>query len=121
MDIFPEQYELISLFESEPVLTDANVPWPYNRLQFTRTIGESIVECIIEPGYETLKFRWLQRGTEVLNLDLRCVSGITVECKDGREALVVLFPEGWGALPIRIQLAPAIHVSWGTTQDLYKP
>ena len=118
MNIFPDQYELISLFESEPVLADAKVPWSYNRLRFTRTIGDSTVECIIEPGYETMKFRWVQGDTKVLDLDLHAVSGITVECEGGREALVAHFREGRGVSPVRIQLAPAVHVSWGTTTGL---
>ena len=118
MSPFPDEYELISLFESEPVLADAKVPWTYNHLRFTRTIGESTVECVIEPGYETLKFRWVQSGTEVVSLDLHWVSGITVECEGGREALVAQFRERHGVLPVRIQLAPTIHVSWGTTQEL---
>ena len=118
MNIFPDQHELISLFESEPTLADAKVPWTYNRLQFTRTIGDSTVECIIEPGYETLRFRWSQRGAEVMDLDLRWVSGLTVEYKDGREALVAQFRDRSGVSPLRIQLTPSIHVSWGTTQEL---
>lgn len=118
MKPFPDQHELIALFESEPVLTDAKVPWTYNHLQFTRTIGDSTVECAIEPGYETLRFRWLQRGVEVMDLDLHWVSGLSVECEHGREALVAHFRERGGRLPLRIQLAPNIHVSWGTSSEL---
>jgi hypothetical protein len=116
---FPEQYELIALFESEPVLTDAKVPWTYNHLRFTRAIGDNTVDCAIEPGSETLRFRWLQHGAEVLDLDLRGVSGVTVECESGREALVAHFRKDRGVWPVRIQFTPAIHVSWGTTQELY--
>jgi len=77
MNVFPDHHELMSLFESEPTLVDAETPWTYNRLQFTRTTGDSAVECIIEPGCETPRFRWSLRGTEVM--DLRWVSGLTVE------------------------------------------
>ena len=118
MKIFPDQYELIGLFECEPVLADAKVPWTYNRLQFTRTIADSTVECIIEPGYETLRFRWSLRGSEVMDLDLRWVSGLTVESEQGCEALVAQFRDRSGVSPLRIQLTPSIHVSWGTTQEL---
>ena len=117
MNIFPEQYELIGLFESEPVLADVGVPWTYNRLQFTRTIGESSVSCVIEPGYETLRFRWFLRDIEVMDLDLRWASGLTVESEVGREALIADF-RGQGFSPLRIQLKPSIHISWGTTNDL---
>jgi hypothetical protein len=115
MKPFPDQHDLIALFESEPVLTDAGVPWCYNSLLFTRTIGDESVECIIEPGYGDLRFRWLQRGVEVVDLDVHAVSGLRVESENGREALVAEFGERSGSLPLRIQLAPRIHVSWGTS------
>jgi hypothetical protein len=118
MKPFPEEHELIGLFESEPVLADADVPWTYNCLRFTRTVGHSTVECAIDPGYEKLTFRWLQKDTEIVVLDLCWVSGITVECENGREALIAHFRERHGILPVRIQLTPTIHVSWGTTVDL---
>jgi len=118
MTPFPDEYELISLFESEPVLADANVPWAYNHLRFTRTMGRDTLECAIEPGYERLKVQWRQNGREVLSLDLRCVSGLTVECDSGRETLVAHFRDGRGVSPVRLQFTPAIHVSWGTTQEL---
>ncbi len=118
MKPFPEQHELIGLFESEPTLTDAGIPWAYNLLRFTRTIGTSSIECVIEPGYEVLHFRWVQSGIEVVNLDLRSVSGLTIECGSGRETLVAHYREGLGVKPVRIQISPTVHISWGTTQDL---
>jgi hypothetical protein len=118
MKPFPQEHELLSLFESEPILLDANVPWTYNHLQFTRTIGESTVECVIEPGYETLQFRWSQRGVEIVALDLHWVAGLTVESDGGREALVAHFRERSGVSKLCIQFSPHIHISWGTTMDL---
>ncbi len=118
MNPFPEQHELISLFESEPVLTDAKVPWSHNHLRFTRTIGDSTVECAIEPGYETLRFHWLQRGVEVMNLDLHWVSGLRAERERGREAMIAHFRKHSGIMPLHIQLAPSIHVSWSTSSEL---
>ena len=34
MDPFPEEWELLALFESEPTLPISDVPWFYNRLTF---------------------------------------------------------------------------------------
>ena len=118
MNPFPAEYELVGLFESDPVLLDPLVPWAYNRLQFSRSMGESTIECVIEPGYETLKVRWIQGGAEVVNLDLRCVFGLTVELENDREALKAHFRDDRGVSPVSVQLKPTIHISWGTTQDL---
>ncbi len=114
MKIFPEQYELISLFESEPVLIDTSAPWTYNRLEFTRTIGENRIECIIEPSDATLRIRWSQHGMLVIDLDLHKVHGLTVESVNGVDALIADFREGSGVSPLRVQLKPSIHVFWGT-------
>jgi hypothetical protein len=115
MTPFPPEHELIGLFESEPILTDKNVPWAYNHLTFMRTIGENTLHCEIEPGYETLKFLLVQRDVELVNLDLHWVSGITVETKPGMEALIVHYRNRAGLLPLRIQFRPTVHVAWGTS------
>ena len=118
MKPFPEQFELIQIFESEPVLKDADVPWGYNHLTFTRTMGDDRVDCEIEPGYETLKFRWKRSGVEVVDLDLHWVSGLQVECEQGREAMVATFRERSGLLPLRIQFRPSVRISWGTSAEI---
>ena len=67
MNPFPEKWELISAFESEPNLTDADVPWAYNRLTFSKQIDGERLECTIEPGYETLSLRWERRKRMALS------------------------------------------------------
>ena len=39
MKPFPDKYELISLFETEPILTDNEVDWYYNQLHFVLSRG----------------------------------------------------------------------------------
>ena len=110
MKPFPEEFELTDFFKSEPILADAGVPWAYNRLKFIRKIGEDIVECEIAPGYETLKFRWIQKGTETINLDLNHVSGLEIQNSNGREVLHIHFQSRSRFLPLRIQFVPSIQV-----------
>jgi hypothetical protein len=118
MSPFPDEHELLGIFESEPVLKDEGVPWAYNHLTFCRTIGDDTIHCEIEPGYETLKFRLVQRGNEVISLDLHWVSGLTIETKPGMEALVAHFRTRAGLLPLTIQFRPTVRLTWGTSVDL---
>ena len=118
MKPFPDQHELIALFESEPVVKDVGVPWAYNHLTFTRTVGENRIECEIEPGYQELRFLWFQRGVVVVDLDLSWVSGLIVEREHGRESLIARFRERSGLLPLRIQISPSVYISWGTRTDI---
>jgi len=113
MEPFPEEHDLIALFECEPILTDKGVPWSYNHLTFTTARGDDRIVCGIEPGYHTLKFEWSKGGERLVSLDLNCVAGIRTENQGGTEALVVAFRDK-NLTPLRIQLKPCVSVSWGT-------
>jgi hypothetical protein len=67
----PKQWELIGLFESEPVLTDPNLPWVYNGLTFSVEREGEAIEVEISPSYGQLAVE-LRRadGTTRLRLDL---------------------------------------------------
>ena len=118
MKPFPDPHELIALFEAEPVVLDERSPWLYNRLTFTRTMGENRIDCVIEPGYETIELCWRQRGVPVVDLNLKWVAGLAVEMEHGREALSAQFRERAGLLPLRVQFTPLVHISWGTSMVL---
>ena len=60
---FPDEYELIGLFESEPELFDGeDKPWAYNELKFTTVRGDDQVVVTIYPpsGKLTVACRSLQ-------------------------------------------------------------
>jgi hypothetical protein len=70
MNPFPQEWELLSLFECEPTIVDRGVPWEYNCLIFETSRGKDHIRCEIEPGYETIKLQWWQEKNDVLTLDL---------------------------------------------------
>ena len=113
MDLFPAEYELLSLFECEPTLTVPGVPWAYNCLRFDTTRGADRVVCEIEPGDEIVRLTWEHDGSEFVRLDLNWVCGLGVESRDGCEALVGFFREA-AIEPFRLQLKPRVHLRWGT-------
>lgn len=116
MDPFPPKHELLSLFECEPSLTDANVPWEYNCLRFDTTRGADRIICEIEPGYEVLRLQWSRDGTEIVRLGLNWVCGLTVEVEGGREVLVGTLRDP-AIEPFRLQMRPQVHLSWGTAMQ----
>lgn len=117
MKPFPEEHELIWLFESEPTLADEGVIWYYNYLTFTTERGNDYVECSISPAYEELKFRWSRNGIELVNLDLKTVSGLEVIKAEDADLLKATFMQGSGLQPLLIKLKPNVWVSWGTDID----
>lgn len=62
MTHFPEEWQLLSLFEVEPQVVDRGVPWFYNTLVFDTTRGEDRIRCEIEPAYEIIRLTWQQSG-----------------------------------------------------------
>jgi hypothetical protein len=116
MDPFPAEHELIELFECEPGLGIAGVPWTYNELRFDTTRGADRIICEIAPGYEELQLRWLRDDTEVVYLRLRWVSGLEVKLGPDAEALIATF-RNEHLLQLRLQLKPTLHLRWGTSPD----
>jgi hypothetical protein len=104
------------LFEVEPTVLDRDVPWAYNTLTFDTTRGEDRVVCEIQPGYGALRVCWSRKGADLVRLDLRRVTGLAVERAGGREVLIGTF-DGNRLRPMRLQLRPAIQLSWGTTDE----
>jgi hypothetical protein len=117
MEPFPKEHELISLFESEPRLTDSDLPWTYNTLTFELTRGKDKVECEIHPGYEQLEFRWFRGTDELVVLELRDVRGLEAEQSRDTDSLIVKFREEGSLRDLRIRLRPSIHVLWGTVEN----
>ena len=117
MEPFPDEHALRELFGVEPALLHPNVPWRENALSFESRHGGDQIECLIEPVYGTMTLRWCRDGHELLYLDLTRVRGVEAERYRGRESLLAYFEESTGLKPLRIQVRPAAHVSWGTRDD----
>jgi hypothetical protein len=114
---FPESWELIEFFEGEPILLDPDPPsnWFYNRLTFETVRGEDSIRCEIEPGDHALRLAWARAGKELVALDVRGVSGLSIEKWADKEILVASFDRD-SLLSLRIQLKPSVHIFWGTRE-----
>ena len=117
MERFPEPHDLISFFESEPIVLDQNVPWVYNRLEFRTKRGPDDFLAVIEPGFEIFKLTWHRDGKELLSLSLERVCRLDLEMDPGRELLVVGFRRSVGVSELRFQLKPRPHIAWATLAD----
>ena len=116
MDPFPEEWELLSLFESEPTVTDCGVPWYYNCLVFDTIRGDDRVQCEIEPCYRRLKLRWWQAQKPLISLELNWVRSLRVVTGDGTDMLVVSFLDSH-LLDLEFQLKPTICLRWATSSE----
>lgn len=124
MEPFPQDSDLRDLFGGDPLLLDPNLPWVRNVLSFESAVGPDTIECVIEPAYQTLTLRWIRRDRELVYLDLERVAGIEVDRYRGRASLIVRFDPATSRGQVRIQIRPAVHVTWvagtrnaGTTES----
>lgn len=117
MNTFPEEWELLALFEVEPTITDRDVPWYYNRLTFETTRGDDHIRCEIEPGYEKLNIVWWRGAKEKMTLELNWVNGLRVVTGGGTDYLVASFREKH-LLDLEFHLKPEVRLRWGTSNDL---
>ena len=108
---FPEQWELIAVFEGEPTLTDANLPWFYNRVSFSLVRGRELIECAIEPSSRQIDFTYVIDGRVAVALVLRRVAGLRTYQERGTEGLVVLMEDGSRG-DLRVQVSPEIRFTW---------
>jgi hypothetical protein len=116
MQPFPEHWELISLFEGEPKLTDPDVPWVYNRIQFSLGRGIERIECAIEPSSGQIDFTYEIAGRIALALVLLRVAGLqTYQTGDSEGLIVLMKDESRGKL--HVQVSPDIRFTWRENPD----
>ena len=116
MDPFPDEWELLALFECEPTITDRDVPWFYNCLKFETKRGADEIRCEIEPGYGILKLHWWQRGKEKLTLELYWVAGLRIVTGGGRDYLIANFRDRY-LNDLEFQLKPESRLRWATSTE----
>ena len=118
MEEFPELYELLGFFESEPDITDRDVPIHYNRLAYRTVRGENKIYCAIEPAYGQIVLIWESAEKLVASLNLEQVFGLRVVSERGIEKIVATFAPKTKLLDFEFQLKPSIHIKWGNQPNI---
>ena len=116
MNPFPEEWELMALFEVEPTVTDRDVPRFYNRLVYETARGPILIRCEIEPGYEKLTLTCWRDSEIWLSLDLSWVRGLRVITGGGKDYLVASFRDSH-LCDLEFHLKPVVCLRWGTSNE----
>lgn len=117
MDTFPEEYELIGFFESEPEVTDRDVPWFYNHLTFKTQRGEDSIVCEIEPVYGQIDLTWRRSNQEIATFALKDISELYINPGPGEEFLTAKFKNKY-ILDFEFYLKPQVRVQWGNEEQI---
>ncbi|MFS1515896.1 hypothetical protein V1503_05145 [Bacillus sp. SCS-151] len=119
MDLFPDNHDLIDIFECEPVLLDENddIPWFYNKLRFVLKRHDNILEFEISPSISQINLRWKNNNQLLISLTLEDVKGLLIEKKGGYELFRVIFEERV-VNDLIITTKPHITLEWGTNRNI---
>ncbi|WP_157448778.1 hypothetical protein [Deinococcus peraridilitoris] len=112
---FPENNELIWLFESEPEVFDPRNSWPYDTLTFRTRRDDIDVLCEMKPYRGKIVIRLYVGEHEVVCLELYRVTGVFVNSELKQESLVVWFEKSKELQDLELVLKPQIKIKWGST------
>ena len=109
MESFPDETDLMWLFEADAQVLDPALPWAYNRIRFVTERGADTVEFEMEPGYRIVRVRWEQGGVERTQAQLNRVQKVEVRKAPGGEALV---ETTHAEVEMVVWLKPEVRFAW---------
>jgi hypothetical protein len=112
METFPEEFELVGFFESEPEVSERDVPRFYNRHTYRYRRDKDSVVFEIEPASGEIDMTWRTDACEVASFALRRVSGQWVKGAPGEEFITAKFSQE-GLSDFILWLKPTVRVQWG--------
>jgi hypothetical protein len=109
VEIFPENHELIGLFESDPILTDpAQGYWFYNQVVFQTIRGEDALTVKINGCYGDLSVLWKQGSRELVNIKFETLSSLKVEMQNNDEFLTAIGSFSDFEMFVKLRLKPQV-------------
>jgi hypothetical protein len=109
---FPEDFELLSIFESEPEVLDEDVPWFYNTLTFRGERDGLRYMIKICPAYGDLDVWIGDPNQPITHLSITDVSALTLQDGVGDAVLMASFSSDSGRGILKIRLRPALSIEW---------
>jgi len=109
---FPEDFELLSIFESEPEILDADAPWFYNTLTFRGDRDGLNYMIKISPAYGDLEVRIGDSTHTITQLSITSVSNLRIHEGHGEAVLMASFSSDSGRGILKIRLRPHLSIEW---------
>ena len=109
---FPEDFELISFFESEPELDDKETNWFYNTLTFEFKNKNQKLVCRISPASREFILQLFDNNQEIINLEIYNFAICNIIKDKEFEYLLLRFSENSECKDFMLFLKPSIRVIW---------
>ncbi|MBS2101214.1 hypothetical protein [Carboxylicivirga linearis] len=93
MNELPEEFELMSFFEVEPIKADkdSDVPFYYNILTYVIKSDLEKIEIIISPSYGDIEIFWEQNNILKFNWRFYDIETLKIEKRDNIECMKITF------------------------------
>lgn len=109
---FPEDFELLSIFESEPEVLDVDAPWFYNTLTYRGERDGLKYMIKLSPAYGELEVRIGDSTHLITHLSITSVSALRLHEGHGDAVLMASFPPDSGRGILKIRVRPRLSVEW---------
>ena len=113
MNKIPELWELIALFEAEPVDVyeeEIEIPWYYRTINFKLIRGNETLDCTISPANRIVDIWVDTNGRRLLQINLENVQEMKIEKTHDKEILHIVFSEDDVIEKFFIETKPYIYV-----------
>lgn len=109
LEPFPDDHELIWLFEAEPTLADPDIVWFYNRLRFVTDRGPDRVMFEVEPASKSVRFTVERDGARLTSAEVHDVQGMTIARGPDGEGAQMMLHDGD---TVTLWLKPRVRTEW---------
>jgi hypothetical protein len=113
---FPDDWQLISFFESEPKIDDPRIPWLYNRLVFDYRAADDYLRAIIWPADGDFDFIYQKSGIPVFRATYHWVQECNYFTEGRKEYLQLKFNEAAATADTFIFLKPNVFLQTGNSR-----
>lgn len=94
MKSIPELWELIALFEMEPVYVygeEKEIPWFYNTINFKLNRGNETLDITISPANDIIDIQLFANNRKIIQFNLENIKEIKIEKLHNKEILHIIF------------------------------
>jgi len=114
IDPFPEEYELLAFFGTEPVVSELEAGWAYSDVTFTLGEGDEEFVFTVNRAYEHVTLRWSDsHGNRRLLLRFSGVASLEIDHPAARKTLIVR-SAAEDVADMLLTVQPHVQVTWGT-------
>lgn len=114
---FPEEYELLDLFESEPIIYDLSTPFFYNNLIYKLIRSNGTLKFEVEPGSHWARVTLTQGEIDIIDLELNHIKSVEIEKRNNQEFIHLSFHKDQDLKKLVLKTKPEFSMTWGTDRD----